>query len=126
MSWRVDFLLRGEKDYTTNEIRFATNEEAAKGASVVLEKFPDAIKYTIEETSDPVNFQMMSTLLPREKMTLERARELLGEENVPTEPQYREFFLKWIDDFIYRYSEEWVKEHKGLIESSWELIKTLL
>ncbi|MGZ4892407.1 MAG: hypothetical protein ACXV2B_09170 [Halobacteriota archaeon] len=37
MSWRVDFLFRSEKDYTSNEIRFATNEEADKGTFVVFE-----------------------------------------------------------------------------------------
>jgi len=69
---------------------------------------------------------MLSTLLPRDKMTLEHARELLGERGVPTDLYYHKFFLEWLDDEIYKHSEEWVKEHKHLLNSSWELIETLL
>jgi hypothetical protein len=58
-------------------------------------------------------------------ITIERAKELLG--FVPKYPENYEFFLKHIDEQkLEEKGEEWLKEHRGLIQAGWEITETLL
>jgi hypothetical protein len=54
-------------------------------------------------------------------VTVEHARQLLGD-NAPTDPE----LLELLDSTVKRNGEEWVKEHKSMLNSQWGYVETLL
>ena len=61
-------------------------------------------------------------------ITIEKTRELYGElpKDVEEDPYYQKEFLKLVDDEIKNHGEAWVKEHRVMLLSQWEYVRTLV
>ena len=57
-----------------------------------------------------------------------KAKELLGElpKDIETDSYLRDKFLNLLDGTISRHGEEWVKEHRVMINSGWDYVATLV
>jgi len=61
-------------------------------------------------------------------MNIEKAKELLGElpKDVQEDPYYEKEFLKLTDIVVAQHGEQWVKENREMLLSSWEYVRTLV
>jgi hypothetical protein len=61
-------------------------------------------------------------------VTLKKAKELYGElpKDVIEDPYYQKEFLILVDEEVKTHGEEWVKEHRVMLLSQWEYVRTLV
>jgi hypothetical protein len=60
----------------------------------------------------------------KEKMTIEQAKELFG--FLPTDPANLDYFLEQGEKTLQDKGEQWIRDHRGMIEAGWRYTETLL
>ena len=56
MSYKVDVVVRGEKDWVSNALRFATTEEAEIYGRDLFRRWLLVDEWRVTESPDPVNY----------------------------------------------------------------------
>ncbi|MGZ5562013.1 MAG: hypothetical protein ACXWER_05875 [Halobacteriota archaeon] len=61
-------------------------------------------------------------------VTIEKLKELFGElpKDVQQDPYYRKGFLDIYVDLVKHRGEQWVKDHRVLLLSQWDYVRTLV